>query len=97
MILWADVALEMLAEGHNELTLDLSTELLNNEPLLSFVMKEHDNDGAYYSIGGSLYMQHITEILPLFNGSVPELWICNVTHDVFGEHPKTFFVNGIYF
>ena len=97
MVMGADIALEIISEGHNEVTLDLSTEPLNNEPLLLFIMKEHDDNGAYYSIGGSLYMQHITEILTLFNGFVPELWICNVTHDVFGEHPNSIFVNGIYF
>jgi len=25
------------------------------------------------------------------------LWLCNVTHDVFGEHPNSIFVNKIEF
>lgn len=58
MVGGADIALEIISEGHNEVTLDLSTEPLNNEPLLLFIMKEHD---------------------------------------VFGEHPNSIFVNGIYF
>lgn len=97
MVMGDDVALELIAEGHDELTLDLTTEFENNEPLLLFTIKEHNEYGAYYNIGGSLYQQHISEILPMFNGYVPMLWLCNVTHDVFGEHPNSIFVNGIYF
>jgi len=96
MVMGADIALELISEGHNEVTLDLSTKK-EDDPLLIFTMKSHDDDGAYYNIDGSLYKQHIAEILPWFAGYVPEIWICNVTHDVFGEHPETISVNGIYF
>ena len=26
---------------------------------------------------------------------VPVLWICNVTHDVLGEHPEVIYINAI--
>ena len=97
MVMGADIALELIAEGHNELTLDLTTKVENNEPLLLFTIKEHNEYGAYYDISGSLYQQHISEILSMFHGYVPMLWLCNITHDVFGEHPNSIFVNEIYF
>ena len=96
MVMGADIALELISEGHNEVTLDLSTKK-EDDPLLIFTMKSHDDDGAYYVVNGLLYRQYIESILPLLCGRVPEIWICNVTHDVFGEHPETIYVNGIYF
>lgn len=74
MVLGADNALESLSQGKNVLWLTISTD---NEDaansLVSFRMKDHDNGGASYT----------TDI-----GDIREIWICNVTHDVLGEHPK---------
>lgn len=97
MVMGADLALDLISEGHNEVTLDLTTQTENDDPLISFTLKTHDNNGAYYVVNGPLYRQYIESILPLLGGRVPEIWICNVTHDVFGEHPETIYVNGIYF
>ena len=45
-------------------------------------MINHNQWGATYSVNGS-------------NLGVSTLWICNVTHDVFGEHPKHIFIQSI--
>ena len=45
-------------------------------------MLHHNQWGATYSVNG-------------VNLGVPTLWICNVTHDVFGEHPKDIFIQAI--
>lgn len=44
--------------------------------IIHFKMKEHDDYGATYTETDT--------------GS--EIWICNVTHDVFGEHPEDLYI-----
>ena len=36
MVSGADTALELISDGHNEITLDLTTEFEDNDPLLIF-------------------------------------------------------------
>ena len=98
MVSGADTALELISDGHNEITLDLTTDFKDNDPLLIFLLKTHDDYGATYSVGGTLYQQHFIELLKITNGVEPYMWICNVAHDVFdGEHPNAIYVYGIYF
>ena len=33
--------------------------------------------------------------MSLWEGLEPEVWICNVTHDVFGEHPEHIYITKI--
>ena len=52
--------------------------------LLKFTRKSHDRNGAVYTLSGPLAVQH--------DAVGCEVWICNVTHDVLGEHPKSIYV-----
>ena len=78
MVMGSDLALEFLAKGANEITLTLSTEC-TDDYLVYFKMCEHDDDGAYYQ-GYADY------------DLLEPIWICNVTHDVFGEHPEDIYL-----
>ena len=49
-------------------------------------MTNHDDDGAFYSVEANT---------TLYRGKLTEIWICNVTHDVFGEHPEDIYVYNI--
>ena len=52
--------------------------------LAKFVMKNHDMNGAEYILTGPL--------AGLYDAVGFVVWICNVTHDVLGEHPKSIYV-----
>ena len=62
-----------------------------NAPLV-FYRKVHDEAGATYTADGLLFMDFIDNVMPSLAGNKPEIWLCNVTHDVFGEHPERVFV-----
>lgn len=78
MVFGADAALETLSEGGNEVIITVSTEP-DIRSLVHFKMKEHDSDGAWYQL---VVMSYESE----------QIWICNVTHDVFGEHPEDLYI-----
>lgn len=50
-------------------------------------MRSHNQWGATYVLGGPLARQYDAEGF--------ELWICNVTHDVLGEHPRCIYIHDI--
>ena len=59
-------------------------------------MKEHDSEGAYYTLSGFLYNKFL-DLFASYPSILPfditnEIWICNVTHDVFGSHPKNIYL-----
>ncbi|MBR4133961.1 MAG: hypothetical protein IKU04_05510 [Bacteroidales bacterium] len=55
--------------------------------LVRLRMKNHNQWGATYVLSGPLAERH---------GAVGfELWVCNVTHDVLGEHPREIFIQNI--
>ena len=59
----------------------------NNETgsfLAKLLMKNHNQFGATYILTGPLAEKHDAESY--------ELWICNVTHDVLGEHPRSIYI-----
>lgn len=74
----SDTALDFLSDGIDQVILTVTDQYVPDY-LLHFQRKEHDWDGAYYVVHGR------TEILN-------EIWICNVTHDVFGEHPEDIYI-----
>ena len=96
MVMGCEVALDALSEGHAEVILSLS-EGISDDALLCFTMVEHDDAGGTYELSGFLLGKYMEDIFPLFLGFKPQVWICNVTHDVFGEHPKEFCIRGIKF
>lgn len=52
--------------------------------LAKFIMKRHDEWGAEYLLAGPLARQYDAEGF--------QIWICNVTHDVLGEHPQSIYI-----
>ena len=88
MVMGADIALEYLANGKTEIYLTVTDENPGwNAPLILH-RGEHDDEGAYYGVSGILLMDFLDNFAPMPIGYKPEIWICNVTHDVFGEHPE---------
>lgn len=88
MVMGADIALDFVSDGRQEVSITLTDEHPGWSTPLAFHLREHDDDGAYYDVDGFLLMQFIEGTANTFFGSKPEIWICNVTHDVFGEHPE---------
>ena len=97
MVMGADIALEYLAEGRVELFITLTDEYPRWNVPLELKRKDHDNEGAYYTVSGLLFMDFIEKLqnMSLWEGLEPEVWICNVTHDVFGEHPENIYITKI--
>lgn len=54
----------------------------SRETMLVCTLKNHDKDGAeYYTYSSDPSLNRQT------------IWICNVTHDVLGEHPQYFYID----
>ena len=87
MVMGADTALEAISNGKDEVTATLSDTYPGWNTPLALHIKEHDDEGAYYTVSGVL-LANILNNTP----SKPEIWVCNVTHDVFGEHPEHIYV-----
>lgn len=90
MVLGSDEFLEKVSDGYDKINLGLSTE----EPetyLVKMTMVSHDDDGAEYLISGELIdnMEYVGYNIPM------TVWICNVTHTVFGEHPEKIYITDI--
>lgn len=88
MVMGADAALDWLLESANDCRVDKKNEITltlsdNNEKYIAHLsITDHDEDGAYYMVSGGI-------------GVVEQIWICNVTHDVFGEHPEDIYILNI--
>ena len=91
MVMGADIALDLISEGHDEVFLILS-DTEDPKALLHFHIKEHDNEGAYYTVSGLLYNRVAGLLTDMYTQYDHEIWICNVTHDVFGEHPDDIYL-----
>lgn len=78
MVMGSDVALDILANGKNELFLEVSDEPII-DALAHFTRTSHDDDGAFYQVCANADF-------------LDEIWICNVTHDVLGEHPVDIYI-----
>ena len=73
--------------GTGEVHLTLSDDGSGGQSLISLSRRAHNQWGATYILSGPLARQHGAEGF--------QLWICNVTHDVFGEHPRSIHIHGI--
>lgn len=92
MVMGADIALDFVSNGKSEVFITVSDEYPGWNTPLTFRLREHDDEGAYYDVDGHLLMRFLEETGEAFSGSKPEIWICNVTHDVFGEHPERIYL-----
>jgi hypothetical protein len=95
MVMGADIALDYLAEGKTELNITLTDERPEWNVPLELTRKDHDDEGAYYDVSGILFMDFMVDYGSAFTGFRPQVWICNVTHDVFGEHPEHIYITKI--
>ena len=82
MVCGADSLLDEISRllNSSEVTLDLDV-IPGESPFAVLYQIEHDGYGATYRVESQL-------------GS-SLAWICNVTHDVLGEHPMTIYINSI--
>ncbi len=89
MVCGSDTLLEtisqLLLQGRLEVNIEFAQECEN--PLIQLDRCAHDDAGAHYTLSGELPMRH--------NACGEKIWICNVTHDVFGEHPQQIFIKSI--
>lgn len=94
MVMGSDILLEMLSNDGEFDILKLTFEDKDSEyhHLLAFKMVEHDDDGAYYTLSGPLYNIYLDSVYSENDVILNTVWICNVTHDVFGEHPKELYL-----
>ena len=95
MVMGADTVLDLIADNKDEVILTLSDED-DKHSMLTMTIKEHDSEGAYYTISGFLYNKFL-DLFDLDSSSVSfditnEVWVCNVTHDIFGNHPNNIYV-----
>lgn len=80
MVDGADKLLDVLTEDN--LYVNLNVSLNENELFLPATLQliSHDECGAYYEVLD----------FPDYEG---EIWLCNVVHEIFGEHPeKIYFI-----
>ena len=89
MVLGADVLLEKISKGKDELTLEVEVENEPKQYLGHFSRFSHDDNGATYYITGYILNEILDTLTDEEMGLVGafRMWLCNVTHDVFGEHP----------
>lgn len=100
MVLGADEMCELLSNGKDSVEVEMETGLVLslNEPrqyLLRLARLEHDDDGATYSLGGFLFNEIMDKALNKDSKFPLTVWLCNVTHTVFGEHPEVIFITKV--
>lgn len=97
MVMGTDVMLDFLAKNRSEVTIVFSDDKNDGQKsYLKLKMKFHEEDGAYYTVSGILLANFINFAEDIFCCKYePEVWICNVTHDVFGEHPEFICILGV--
>lgn len=89
MVSGSDAFLEevdALSGGKGELTLTFGDSHDPDGPAFraKLLMKSHDGEGASYILTGPMAEDQ--------DAAGSELWICNVTHDVMGEHPECIYL-----
>ena len=91
MLLGSDEFLEKVVGDCKRVGMDLATVEPDNY-LVKMVLTTHDDMGGEYILSGKLIDKFETSgtHLPM------TAWICNATHSVFGEHPETIYIKGIY-
>lgn len=78
MVEGADKMLDSLTTDGMYSSLDISMEDPEDEDYFTLDIEAHDEDGAFYNVIGC----------DKFEGTI---WLCNVMHFVFGDHPDRLF------
>lgn len=84
MIAGADRVVERMSQGHNNVEIKFRTQESTTKPKPLFTMNRilHDRFGGTYLVHGMT-------LIPF------PAWLCCVTHDVAGEHPRNLYVHEI--
>lgn len=81
MVAGSDDFLNACDSGTGNVIIELS-DCATGRDICHLRMLNHNQWGATYSVNG-------------VDIGVPTLWICNVTHDVLGEHPRDIYIQSI--
>ena len=76
-----------LKGGSGEVFITVSDDNIDGSFIAKLIMKAHNQWGATYILTGPIAQQ--------YDAVGFELWICNVTHDVLGEHPRSIYIHDI--
>ncbi len=90
MVSGSDIFLEgvnALKGGPGEVFITVSDDNTDGTFIAKLIMKAHNQWGATYILTGPMAQQ--------YDAVGFELWICNVTHDVLGEHPRSIYIHDI--
>jgi hypothetical protein len=91
MVLGADYMLDIMAQGQKEILVRFSTEgFPGSSPIIRQCLGfPGDADMGDTDMGGATYY------LESYNGTTYklDLWLCDVTHFVFGEFPGIIYIN----
>lgn len=82
MVFGADTLLDKLSEGNDNISIDVTTEKPKYGKYINGMLIYHDEEGGTY------LMDTLDEVLEENTSLDNTFWLCNVTHFVFGEHPK---------
>ena len=83
MVVGADVMLDILADGNQTVTLELSVE--PKSCYLTLFFDREDGGGGWYRIATRNENVEFEDL--------DEIWLCHVTKFVFGELPPRIFIN----
>lgn len=78
MVAGSDTFLDLFSKNGSTCSILFTIEL-PPEYIISLTRTDHDWDGAYYTASGNCC-------------NSMEIWICNVTHDVCGNHPEHIYI-----
>ena len=90
MVMGCDILLEFISKGKSQIIIEIELEQ-PQQYILHLHRNRIDYDGAYYTLVGSLYNEFLNAYISESN-PIHEIWICNVTLDVFGYFPENIFV-----
>lgn len=82
MVMGADVLLDIIAQGENNVEITFSTENFEGSDVLQWIKDDTEIGGGYY------YLNEYKGIIYQLN-----IWLCDVTKFVFGEMPKQIYFN----
>jgi hypothetical protein len=86
MVMGADMMLNIMSQGENDVTLTLFDDLVHDaESILSLNKLGGSEGGGYYNFDSFRGISYNTEV-----------WLCNVTNFVFGNIPKTISIISVY-
>lgn len=80
MVDGSDILLDRIANGRSRITIEFVTDPRLARTVL--IQSNHTSEGATYEV-----FSHDRDL------SRMKCWICNVTHDVLGEHPALIMIN----